>query len=1167
MRIILLPALCFLFAISFTSASDLRLEVGELPDGGLLVRKVDLGPWKRLTQRNFADLRACALFRDSHLVPCQIIPVPSRSPDDFSFEAIIVAKFDRNTVEQSRRESLAWDLSFFDTETDAQKPAPEFLVSPIEELITETSVYRMTQHAGKQGGLPCKIEFLKTGRVLETHRWFDRLHSPDRPGLNVASPNEVRLFVLDDGPLCRVVRQEVRFSGTENSGPEIDYTWFFFKDESGLIHVSADYFQAENVEWKERHFLELHVPDGSFSEYVDLAKPTEKTKFDGSKKTMSVHGAAILDGSNRLSFFRAATGDGTVTVYDGLNEFGPYILANGNRAWTPWNTQVGRESTWIRLDDAGQNDWTPGDFNRQPTVRLSIPALDESAKTWFDIARNAAFYAGVLSSLDDLNDCDATGDRFVAIRSENLGMLLEQCGGENDRGIRLIALVDIPSRTLLTPHTPQSLFTVKVREKKDDSTVVHSLTSDRGWKSAQITGDIVHPEPVEGGCFFLRFEGASALPGAETTRLCLLIRSYREFVPENDPEILWYWKSVLTAQWFHDRPDWPEHFAMESAAFLTIRLASFGNRMKGFYPKASGVVVEKPFGQDFRWNGRYPSGWASMPWFALWNDAEKKSEQTGFYIAAHDRRGTTKELALVADPQDGTVRIEMEYPAENGGQPGAKFAESQIFMESYRGDWFDAATMYRDWVRESASWYPRKMMNSEGRTDTPLWMKELSVWAIGSNPPNEMPDALRKFQQPLGVPVGVHWYNWHKIPFDNDYPHYFPTKEGFKKAVTKIQQGNDDRQDQADSASENSMKTPSRRVMPYINGRIWDRRDRDVEDWKFTGEALPGVTKKEDGTPWFETYGSKESDGSPVELGVMCPASKVWNDKQRELILRLTGPADDLSNDEGNMGVAGVYVDQVAAAAPALCFDPSHGHPLGGGSWWVPSYRKMFRQIRSELPAGAMLTTECNAEPFIDLFDGYLTWHFQYDGQVPAFAAVYGGAIQMFGRHYGDGDDRIIASKMKLAESFVFGEQLGWISPHVVNEPERFEFLKKVVALRYRFRDYFYKGEMGRPPKLSGDMPRITADWRFYGPTIVTTDVVRTGAWQIKDSHRAILLFANFSDREQENPLHVDLKELGFDPTSIRVVRYNADGSEQPLESLPEKIRIGPEDAFILEIR
>ena len=33
----------------------------------------------------------------------------------------------------------------------------------------------------------------------------------------------------------------------------------------------------------------------------------------------------------------------------------------------------------------------------------------------------------------------------------------------------------------------------------------------------------------------------------------------------------------------------------------------------------------------------------------------------------------------------------------------------------------------------------------------------------------------------LGVPVMAQWYRWHQIPFDNDYPHYFPAKPGFEE--------------------------------------------------------------------------------------------------------------------------------------------------------------------------------------------------------------------------------------------------------------------------------------------------------------------------------------------------------------------------------------------------
>jgi hypothetical protein len=67
---------------------------------------------------------------------------------------------------------------------------------------------------------------------------------------------------------------------------------------------------------------------------------------------------------------------------------------------------------------------------------------------------------------------------------------------------------------------------------------------------------------------------------------------------------------------------------------------------------------------------------------------------------------------------------------------------------------------------------------------------------------------------------------------------------------------------------------------------------------------------------------------------------------------------------------------------------------------WTEGYWALVDSIRKTKPADCMLTTECNAEPYTQVFDGYLTWHWQCDGQVPVFPAVYGGAIQMFGRAY-----------------------------------------------------------------------------------------------------------------------------------------------------------------------
>ena len=84
----------------------------------------------------------------------------------------------------------------------------------------------------------------------------------------------------------------------------------------------------------------------------------------------------------------------------------------------------------------------------------------------------------------------------------------------------------------------------------------------------------------------------------------------------------------------------------------------------------------------------------------------------------------------------------------------------------------------------------------------------------------------------LGVPAGFRWYNWHQIPLDNDYPHYFPAKDGFAPGVAEL-------------------KTAGVFVMPCINGRLWDSHDRGAEDFEFSKLALAAATKQDNGLPYL----------------------------------------------------------------------------------------------------------------------------------------------------------------------------------------------------------------------------------------------------------------------------------------------------------------------------
>ena len=177
------------------------------------------------------------------------------------------------------------------------------------------------------------------------------------------------------------------------------------------------------------------------------------------------------------------------------------------------------------------------------------------------------------------------------------------------------------------------------------------------------------------------------------------------------------------------------------------------------------------------------------------------------------------------------------------------------------------------------------------------------------------------------------------------------------------------------------------------------------------------------------------------------------------------------------------------------------------------------------MPQDAVLTTECNAEPYIRWLDGYLTWNWQFDGQVPAFPAVYGGVIQMFGRAYRGGATKDLALRMKAGQQLVFGEQLGWLDPSFVTEHDTAAFFRQAAHLRARLNRYFSAGQMARPPRLEGGLPKVRADWQWSGPWWVTTEAVLSGAWEIPEQRRLALLFANVSDQ----PVQAELK---FEPAA-----------------------------------
>ena len=554
-------------------------------------------------------------------------------------------------------------------------------------------------------------------------------------------------------------------------------------------------------------------------------------------------------------------------------------------------------------------------------------------------------------------------------------------------------------------------------------------------------------------------------------------------------------RALLKLRLYNHTTTW----SIRSVTFPTLELTQLGKTDDDdafVYPFASGRVVKSPLRKDFIFGdeqnmdtpGRYSSSWANMQFCAYWDN------DGGLYIAAEDPLSSRKTISVQPTDDHASISAKILWPAEDIGIAGNDFEHpGSIALELFNGDWYDAAKLYRQWVMREAHWWPA--LGAEGRIDTPSWMKETAVWVVTSFSPETIEQTIR-FSEFMGVPTAVHLYGWWDESVVNGYPYYFPVKNGFRVAVKKLQES-------------------GVRVMPYINARLWDHANKD-----FLSIALPAATKKENGD-----YHSEFTE----VLVPMCPTTVLWQNMVKTTVIRIVGPELDAD---------GVYLDQTAAMCPVLCYDPSHGHPLGGGHWWMtdghwPMLEGIRKIMTKEYP-DKILTAECNAEPYIHCFDGYLTWHYEWANMVPLFSAVYGGAIQQFGRTYSGNDQ--VAHRMRIGQSLVFGEQIGWIDPGIIDQKETVEFLRDAARIRHKLSPFLSWGEMMRPPELFGHIPEISGewDWIWGAEKIITESAVQRGAWKSPDG-KIVFIFANVSDGKVSFTWRINPSRYGFGKGNLTV--------------------------------
>jgi hypothetical protein len=230
------------------------------------------------------------------------------------------------------------------------------------------------------------------------------------------------------------------------------------------------------------------------------------------------------------------------------------------------------------------------------------------------------------------------------------------------------------------------------------------------------------------------------------------------------------------------------------------------------------------------------------------------------------------------------------------------------------------------------------------------------------------------------------------------------------------------------------------RVMPYLNGRIWDWEHQDfkkVEKW---------MCRLADGKLHNERWGKRD-------FSAVCPAVGIWGDWLVDIGKKTVS----------EYAAGALYYDQIASMTAVPCYAANHGHPIGGGTHWVGGYRKAVERINAALP-DTVLTSENWSEPYTDLFDGFLVWGPNVGNDVPLTPAVYSGYMSPFAcRVLRDVTDQAFFAMQ--ARSFLWGAQTGWEHPWILEDKyrNRLEFLFKLVEKRRSALEFFADGEFIGP--------------------------------------------------------------------------------------------------------
>lgn len=568
--------------------------------------------------------------------------------------------------------------------------------------------------------------------------------------------------------------------------------------------------------------------------------------------------------------------------------------------------------------------------------------------------------------------------------------------------------------------------------------------------------------------------------------------------------------------------------------------------------------------KKFEWD--YP-GRLSLQCIALYNDSKKN----GLYISCNDSLAFRKSFSYTLDNTNNLTYKMSNYPSIDS-ESNAYSPSYEAIIGSFDGDWITASAQYREWGSKQ-QWAVESRFK---KGLTPKSLEKVALWEWNRGRSNNVLEPAKDLKQKLNLPVNVFWHWWHGCSYDDGFPEYFPPREGKTSFVKAME-----------SAQEKGIES-----IVYMNQMQWGT---NTESWE-KENAKTYAVRDINGDLNTHTYNIFTNKS----LTTMCMGTQFWKDKYASL-------SDSAVN---TYMTNGVYMDQ--ACFSFLCYDNTHGHPVGGGNYWLQNFGKLTEQIRSKFPTNkdTFLAGEGVSEAWLPYLDAFLTLQVsmeRYAGDsgwepIPFFQAVYHQYAITYGNYsslivppYDELWPKEYAPKkplelldasynkqflMEQARSFVWGLQptiSNYQSFLSTQRKVEIDYLLNLAKVRYNGLKYLLRGEYLRSPEMEVpeeklDLSRLSIYAGKTGNTVTTFQkncpLIYSGTWKSDDNQVGIAL-ASISDDSITIKFSINADDYDL-ATSGKLNLIDADGAKFIQTYTNGKIEVDftlqPKQVCIIEI-